>query len=933
MQYVASRWILFVRGEGHDLKLKAAIVQMAERDKGEFDAFPFPPYDIQLGLMRRLYHALDQGHVGLFESPTGTGKTMSLIVACLTWLEDFREREAGAQGENTANIVDGVIPGDETNTAGARGDAGGDGQVVSEPAKDSDNSGDEEPDWMKSFASDLEREKRELKEKARAERLEKAARKEMHLNGGRGDGAIRSSKFRKTGDMLGVAVEEQRRRGQEIGARTVDIDDGGNDDDEFLLGDDDDEAVAMRRRLAGYLDNQSSSDDEDVLLSDVEEDTRKRPQVFFVSRTHSQLMQFVGELKKTRFHPGMSLVSLASRKQLCINPDVLKLGSSAMINERCMDLQNDKVRKQASVEDKDGERGKRKVKKCRCPYLKRNTKGEQLMKDMMLSEALDIEDLASLGKKRGICPYYAAREAAKESDIVLAPYSSLIMSDTRDSLGLDVGGSVVIVDEAHNLVDAINGGHSCVLSVEDVARATEQIDFYFQRFKTRLSGHNAKTVQTLLLAAKAISSKVFGGSMQSGPTVVMTTNKFLFDTSLDNVNMFQLGRDMAENKLIFKIGGYWKNRQSEVAMGSAPAGAGSGSLQALIEFLKKLTYDNQDGRIIVDPRERTVKYVMLNASSSFRQIVDQARSVVLASGTLSPLETIMPLFDAKPPEAIERYSCDHIVDPSRLLAMAVPSGPSGRAFDFRHSNRSNPALVADLGRALINVCNVTPGGVVVFFSSFSYCEEVMKAWGRADGAKGTGGIGVAGGNTVLEQLRRTKDVYVEPRSATDVEKVLTMYVSSIEKGNSPDCRKTGAVIFAVVGGKLAEGINFGDDMGRLVVMVGLPYPNPQDPELQERMRFMDRQAAEAVPPRPSPSKDYYVNLCMKAVNQCVGRAIRHINDYAAILLLDGRYVEQTAVSSRLSNWIGKSLRRSRNFGECQGSLVRFFKSFPRSDGL
>ena len=783
---------------------------------------------------------------------------------------------------------------------------------------------------MKSFASDLEREKRELQDKARAERLERAARKES-MNGG----AV-PSKFRKTEaggrvggdgrDAKGVRMEE---KGTEPAGNEL-----ATEDDEYLLEDDDDEGVALRRRLAGYLDNASSSDDDDdVLLSDAEGadmGSAARPQVFFVSRTHSQLMQFVGELKKTRFHPGMSLVSLASRKQLCINPDVLKLGSSAMINERCMDLQNDKVRKDASVEGGEGDKGRRKVKKCRCPFLKRNTKGEQVMKDMMLSEALDIEDLASLGRKRGVCPYYAARDAAKEADIVLAPYSSVIMADTRASLGIDVGESVVIVDEAHNLVDAINGGHSCVLSEEDVGRATEQIEYYFQRFKTRLSARNAKTVQTLLLAAKAISAKGFGASVKDGPGGVMTTNKFLFDTSLDNVNMFQLGRDMSENKLIFKIGGYWKNRRSEVVAGTAPGG--SGSLQALIEFLKKLTYDNKDGRIIVDTRDRSVKYVMLNASTGFRQIVDQARSVVLASGTLSPLETILPLFDAKPPEAIERYRCDHIVDPSRLLAMAVPSGPSGKAFDFRHPNRSDPALIADLGRALVNVCNVTPGGVVVFFSSFNYCEEVMRAWGRGGGTTGAGGggHGGSGGDGVLERLKRTKDVYVEPRSATDVERVLAMYAASIEKGKRPDVRPSGAVIFAVVGGKLAEGINFGDDMGRLVVMVGLPYPNPQDPELRERMRFMDRQAAEADPPRPSPSKDYYVNLCMKAVNQCVGRAIRHINDYAAILLLDGRYVEQTAVSSRLSNWIGKSLRRGRNFGECQGSLVRFFKSIPSS---
>ena len=34
--------------------------------------FPFRPYDIQCEFMRELYTALEEGRVGLFESPTGT---------------------------------------------------------------------------------------------------------------------------------------------------------------------------------------------------------------------------------------------------------------------------------------------------------------------------------------------------------------------------------------------------------------------------------------------------------------------------------------------------------------------------------------------------------------------------------------------------------------------------------------------------------------------------------------------------------------------------------------------------------------------------------------------------------------------------------------------------------------------------------------------
>lgn len=72
----------------------------AQRDGTNFH-HPYSPYDVQLEFMRAAYDVLERGggQVGILESPTGTGKSLSLICASMTWLRDFKRRafEASTQ--------------------------------------------------------------------------------------------------------------------------------------------------------------------------------------------------------------------------------------------------------------------------------------------------------------------------------------------------------------------------------------------------------------------------------------------------------------------------------------------------------------------------------------------------------------------------------------------------------------------------------------------------------------------------------------------------------------------------------------------------------------------------------------------------------------------------------------------------------------------
>lgn len=52
-------------------------------------SFPFQPYNIQISLMQSIVSCINEGKIGILESPTGTGKSMSIICATLSWLETF----------------------------------------------------------------------------------------------------------------------------------------------------------------------------------------------------------------------------------------------------------------------------------------------------------------------------------------------------------------------------------------------------------------------------------------------------------------------------------------------------------------------------------------------------------------------------------------------------------------------------------------------------------------------------------------------------------------------------------------------------------------------------------------------------------------------------------------------------------------------------
>ena len=179
------------------------------------------------------------------------------------------------------------------------------------------------------------------------------------------------------------------------------------------------------------------------------------------------------------------------------------------------------------------------------------------------------------------------------------------------------------------------------------------------------------------------------------------------------------------------------------------------------------------------------------------------------------------------------------------------------------------------------------------------------------------------GKSIKDLLACNKKLFRESKESLGGDEILRDYAQTIDAG-------TGALLLSVVGGKMSEGINFSDRLGRGVVVVGLPYPNIQSAQWKAKLEYIEqatRFKGGSEADGRAASRDFYENACMRAVNQSVGRAIRHKNDYATIVMLDRRY-NTPRIKSKLSAWIQRGLGKSsgeKDFAQLIRSIEFFFK--------
>ncbi|KRZ11076.1 Fanconi anemia group J -like protein [Trichinella zimbabwensis] len=683
---------------------------------------------------------------------------------------------------------------------------------------------------------------------------------------------------------------------------------------------------------------------------------RRVPKIFYATRTHKQLSQMIRELKKTEYK-NVRMTIMASRDFTCLNDKV---------NNHC-----DKVAACLQVKEKN------------CSYYKGlQAFGQEtsiLRKHVQSSKkkvkdiweiiegnddfAWDIEELVEAGRKLNFCPYFASVDTLyQDANLIFCPYGYLIDPVVRNSTNINLRGQVIIFDEAHNIEDECCEKASFQITKQELVSAIEYLSSIEELVSESKKSLQDNCIQLVKSVIEWIDRKSVIKEMTDHSEKFYT--KIWFGRKMyAELQEMKLHRD-AENILqeaVQKFGSVFKPDNSLNTTGGVfDKKYENQPLTVLEKLILTLKYIYKDYRLtppnsfdcysykLCLKKEKLSDFTFHSAegwlskkrlncfvdsinfwcmnpgvASIFQDISFPARSVILASGTLAPLKTYANELGLPFKYLLQ---APHVILPERVWIGAIGVGPKQVPLKATYQLAQSTEFQDELGRLLIEICKVTPGGVLCFLPSYTFINCLLSRWKKVPP-----NCNFQENNSLWSQLNVYKMVLVEPRkNDSDVRLIMDRFTETIKDPTKVGPQCNGALLLAVYRGKISEGVDFSDQQARAVVTVGIPYPDMEDLRIRLKMHYNDERLRNAkriaeVTPLIS-GNQWYQAQAFRALNQALGRCLRHKLDWGALLLVDSRF-QSTEYSCNLSTWIRRKLRCYHRFHNMIGNLQTFVARF------
>ena len=374
------------------------------------------------------------------------------------------------------------------------------------------------------------------------------------------------------------------------------------------------------------------------------------------------------------------------------------------------------------------------------------------------------EVIEEYAKKYGVCPFELSLDLAVYADVVICDYNYIFDPTVALKRFLDQRDFVILVDEAHNLVDRAREMYSESMSKAQLLSVKRSISKQYPTIAKEIGKLN----EYLISIRKDYIDLTGSMISKEAPTKFNRMVRSFInecDKKLQKGAMHKLPQDLLE--LYFR--GYNFNK--------------------ICEFFDEryITYGDQvEGDLIL-------KLSCMDPSYLIGNMISTCKSVIFFSATLMPIDYYKYMLGGEGERAIALPSPFDTKHALKLIATDVSTR-------YQHRQKSYRKIC----EYIIKVSKQKVGNYMVFFPSYKYMKDVYSYYEQYKADR--------------EERQRAEPIIYMQDSNMD-EESREVFLARFE----PNPTKT-QIGFCVLGGIFSEGIDLTEDrlIGVMVVSVGLP---------------------------------------------------------------------------------------------------------------
>jgi DNA excision repair protein ERCC-2 len=326
-----------------------------------------------------------------------------------------------------------------------------------------------------------------------------------------------------------------------------------------------------------------------------------------------------------------------------------------------------------------------------CPFLKGYyDRYKPAMRELLAAQKIDRDNITIVAKKHMVCPFELSLDVSNWVDVIIGDYNYVFDPTVtlQRYFGEGRAKHVVLIDEAHNLVDRSREMYSASLSLGDLAMPAD-----------------AEKASVKARRALAAARDALLGVLRGDPTGIPHPKPYhrgSFVSQAVSESLIESLRTLAGTIEAFLIG----SARDTVLPWLEPYFNIHGFLQVAERF-------DETYRCIVDPSSQTVTLFCVDPSKQLAATLEGLRSAIFFSATLAPISYFVDVLGGSKESTQSAYA-----SPFRSDQMTVRIAP----FDVSYQQRDHSMdLVVEV---ILKHLRANPGNNLIYCPSFAYLEKL-----------------------------------------------------------------------------------------------------------------------------------------------------------------------------------------------------------------